>query len=202
MPPVEPSLALKQEIRRQARCRRGDQPDKEGLSKIIWERFLTLPEYAAAETVMFYVDARSEVRTRPFLPGAIAAGKRVVVPYCVEGELDLFHLESMEELAPGYFGIQEPRPELRALPGKRVEPVELSLVMVPGLAFDRRGGRTGYGKGYYDRLLRRAVRDTRRVAVAFECQLFPEVPMLEYDAFMDKVITEKAIYETRPRSLL
>jgi 5-formyltetrahydrofolate cyclo-ligase len=199
MPPFDSSLALKQEIRRQARRRRDDQPDKEGMSRIIWERFFALPEYAAAETVMLYVDARSEVRTRPFLPGVIAAGKRVVVPYCVEGDLELFHLEGLEELAPGYFGIQEPRPELRPLPGKRVEPGELGLVMVPGLAFDRRGGRMGYGRGYYDRLLHRTRRDTRRVAVAFECQLFPAIPMLEHDLFMDTVITEKAIYEGRPQ---
>jgi len=199
MAPLDPSLALKQEIRRQARARRDDQPDQDGLSKIIWQRLLALPEYAAAETVMFYVDARSEVRTRPFLTAVIAAGKRVVVPYCVEGELELFCLESMEELAPGHFGIEEPRPELRRLPGKRVDPGELGIVMVPGLAFDRRGGRIGYGKGYYDRLLRRARPDTRRVAVAFECQLFPEIPMLENDVFMDKVITEHAIYEGRAR---
>jgi len=195
MAPLDPSLALKQEIRRQARARRDEQPDKDGLSEIIWQRFLALPEYAAAETVMLYVDARSEVRTRPFLTAVIAAGKRVVVPYCVEGELELFCLESMEELAPGHFGIQEPRPPLRQLPGKRVEPGALDLVMVPGLAFDRRGGRAGYGKGYYDRLLVRTRPETRRVAVAFECQLFPEVPMLEYDVFMDKVVTEGAMYE-------
>jgi len=158
-----------------------------------------LPEYAAAGAVMFYVDTRSEVRTRPFLPAVIAAGKRVVVPCCVQGKLELFHLESMEELAPGHFGIKEPRPELRPAPGKRVDPRELGLVMVPGLAFDRRGGRIGYGKGYYDRLLRRARPSARRVAVAFECQLFPEVPMLEYDVFMDKVITEDAVYEGRRR---
>jgi 5-formyltetrahydrofolate cyclo-ligase len=199
MPPLDPSLAAKQEIRRQARRRRDDQPDQASLSKIIWQRFLALPEYAAAETVMLYVDTRSEVRTRPFLPGVIASGKRVVVPCCVQGELELFRLESMDELAPGHFGIEEPRPELRRLPGKQVDPGELGLVMVPGLAFDRRGGRIGYGKGYYDRLLRRARLETRRVAVAFECQLFPEIPMLENDVFMDKVITECAIYEGRPR---
>lgn len=195
MPLLDPSLTKKQEVRRQARRRRDGQPDKDSLSKIIWDRFLALPEYAAAETAMFYVDVRSEVRTRPFLPAVIRAGRRVVVPYCVEGELALFHLECMEELAPGYFGILEPRPELRPLPGKRVEPEDVDLVMVPGLAFDPRGGRIGYGKGYYDRLLRRVRRGRPRVAVAFECQMFPTLPMLEYDARMDKVVTEKTVYD-------
>jgi 5-formyltetrahydrofolate cyclo-ligase len=76
----------------------------------------------------------------------------------------------------------------------------LDLVMVPGVAFDLRGGRLGHGKGYYDRLLPRIRPSAPLVAVAFECQLFPEIPMLEYDVFMDRVITEKAIYLGRGRS--
>lgn len=188
---------MKQQIRRDGRLRRDQQQNQEGLSRTIWQRFLALPEYAAADTVMLYVDARSEVRTRPFLPEVIATGKRVVVPYCAEGDLVLFRLENEEQLAPGYHGILEPKLELRALANHRVEPGELDLVMVPGVAFDRRGGRLGYGKGYYDRLLRRA--GGGAVAVAFECQIVAEIPMLQYDVFMDKVITEKTIYEGRGR---
>jgi 5-formyltetrahydrofolate cyclo-ligase len=108
-------------------------------------------------------------------------------------------LQNVKELAVGGFGILEPRPELRGDLAKQVKPVELDLVMVPGLAFDHRGGRLGHGKGYYDRLLDRVRRDAAVVAVAFECQVFPEIPMLEFDVFMDKVITERAIYEGRGR---
>lgn len=149
---------------------------------------------------MLYVGVRSEVGTRPFLLQAIAEGKRVVVPYCVGRDLALFHLQGMEELAASGFGLFEPRPELRADPAKRVDPAELDLVMVPGVAFDRRGGRLGHGKGYYDRLLPRIRCDAPLIAVAFECQLFPEIPMLEHDVFMDRVITEKTIYPGRERS--
>lgn len=192
-------LAVKRQLRREACQRRDQQGDREQLSQTIWERFLALPEFSAAGTVMLYVDARSEVRTRPFLPGVIAAGKRVVVPYCAEGELALFRLESMDELAPGHFGIHEPNPELRGLEDKRIEAGELDLVMVPGVAFDRRGGRLGYGKGYYDRLLRRLRPDALAVGVAFECQIVPEIPMHHDDVFMDKVVTETALYEGQGR---
>jgi 5-formyltetrahydrofolate cyclo-ligase len=89
--------------------------------------------------------------------------------------------------------------ELRAAAGHCVGPEELDLVMVPGVAFDRQGGRLGYGKGYYDRLLRRIRRDALAAAVAFECQIVDAIPMLEYDVFMDKVITEETIYEGRGR---
>ena len=71
---------------------------------------------------------------------------------------------------------------------------------MPGLAFDRQCGRIGYGKGYYDRLLQQARADAALVAVAFECQVFPEVPVLPHDVRVDKIITEEAIYErSQPR---
>jgi 5-formyltetrahydrofolate cyclo-ligase len=192
----------KAEIRKQAEANRRQQPDKERLSQAICERFASLPEYAAARTVMMYVDVRNEVRTRPFLPAALAQGKRMVVPYCVDGELELFPLESLDELAVASFGLLEPKPELRLLPQKRVEPEELDLVMVPGVAFDRQGGRIGHGKGYYDRLLRRVRPDAPLIGIAFECQIFAEIPMLPHDVRMDKVITERGVYLGRARPAL
>lgn len=161
---------------------------------------MELPEYAAARTVMFYVDVRTEVRTRQSLPEALGHGKRIVVPYCVDGALELFRLESMDELAIGMYKILEPKPELRAAPGKPVDVRELDLVMVPGVAFDRRGARMGHGMGYYDKLLEHARADAPLVALAFECQLFPEIPTQEHDVFMDKIITEQALYPGRGRS--
>ena len=190
----------KQRIREQAHANRNKQENKDELSRAIVDRFLALPEYAAAQTVMFYIDVRAEVRTRHSLPDALRSGKKIVVPWCNElGELELFHLESMEELSIGMYRILEPRPELRTLPAKQVTPQELDLVMVPGVAFDRTGARMGHGKGYYDKLLRHARPDAPLVALAFECQLFPEIPTAPHDIFMDKIITEKAVYQGKGR---
>jgi 5-formyltetrahydrofolate cyclo-ligase len=105
----------------------------------------------------------------------------------------------MDELETGMYRILEPREELRVLPGKRVDVKSLDLIMVPGVAFDRRGGRTGHGKGYYDKLLEHARSDTPLVALAFECQMFPEIPVQEHDVFMDCVVTEMAIYQGQGR---
>jgi len=190
---------LKKDIREKAHAARNAQENKDELSRQIVDRFVGLPEFAKAETVMFYVDVRSEVRTRQQLPEALASGKRIVIPYCVDGELELFHLESMDELSVGMYRILEPKPELRAVASKRVEIEELDLIMVPGVAFDRRGGRSGHGKGYYDKLLEHARPDTPLVALAFECQMFDEVPMQDHDVFMDKVITEAAVYPGKGR---
>jgi 5-formyltetrahydrofolate cyclo-ligase len=184
----------KSQIREQAHANRRAQPDKDAVSAQICGRFMELPEYAVARTVMFYVDVRTEVRTRESLPVALGQGKRIVVPYCVDGELELFHLEDMQELATGMYKILEPKPELREQASKRVAVDELELVMVPGVAFDRGGARMGHGKGYYDKLLEHARPDAPLVALAFECQLFPQIPTQAHDVFMDKIITERAIY--------
>jgi 5-formyltetrahydrofolate cyclo-ligase len=192
-------LERKKKLREQAHANRNAQPEKEELSRLILERFVGLPEYSAAKVVMYYVDVRSEVRTRHYLPEALKHDKKIIVPYCVDGELELFHLTSMDELAVGMYKILEPKVELRSLPERRFLPKQLDLVMVPGVAFDRTGARMGHGFGYYDKLLQHARPDAPLVALAFECQLFPEIPTQEHDIFMDRIITEKAVYEGRGR---
>ncbi|MCE9533008.1 MAG: 5-formyltetrahydrofolate cyclo-ligase [Planctomycetes bacterium] len=199
-PAVSDFQARKQVIREQAHANRNALAEKDALSKIICDKFMALPAYAAAKTVMFYIDVRSEVRTRHALPEALASGKKIIVPWCNEqGELELFHLTNMDELAVGMYKILEPKPELRRLPEKIVGPTDLDIVMVPGVAFDRRGARMGHGKGYYDKLLQHARKETPLIALAFECQFFPEIPTAGHDIFMDFIITEAEVYTGKGR---
>jgi len=198
----------KNELRRTAHDNRNKQENKDELSEWIVGAFMSLPEYTAASTVMFYIDVRSEVRTRHILPRVLTKiipnyatkyrniDKKVVVPWCNDdGELELFHLESMDELEAGMYGILEPSQELRRLPQKQVDIKELDLIMVPGVGFDATGARMGHGKGYYDKLLENARQDTPLVALAFECQMFEEIPVAAHDVYMDKIITEKKCYD-------
>lgn len=190
----------KTEIRKLAHAARKDQTNKDEVSQQITARVIALPEYQAANCVMWYVDVRAEARTRHALPQALESGKNVVIPYCVDGELELFHLQSMDELETGMYKILEPREELRSVDAKRIDVSELDLILVPGVAFDARGGRTGHGKGYYDKLLENAKVETPLIALAFECQMFDEIPMQDHDIFMDKVVTEANVYEGIGRS--
>ena len=191
---------LKNQLRRKAHDNRNAQPDRDELSRRIVGAFMALPEYATASTVMFYVDVRSEVRTRMDLEAALDSRKTIVVPWCNDdGELELFRLNSMDELELGMYQILEPRQDLRDLPEKQVNVEELDLIMVPGVGFDARGARMGHGKGYYDKLLEHARPDTPLIALAFECQMFDEIPVASHDVFMDKVITEDCVYEGRGR---
>jgi 5-formyltetrahydrofolate cyclo-ligase len=105
----------------------------------------------------------------------------------------------MDELDVGMYKILEPKAELRSVSRKRLQPEDLDLVMVPGVAFDRQGGRTGHGKGYYDKLLEHARANAPLIALAFECQMFPEIPCGSHDIYMDKVVTELTVYPGRGR---
>ena len=186
---------LKAEIRKLAFANRRNQEDKDAISRRIMASFMEQPEYHQANTVMFYVDVRAEVRTRHDLPDALASGKKIVVPWCnADGELELFHLESMEELEIGMYKILEPREELRGVDSKQVEVTELDVIMVPGVGFDSKGGRTGMGKGYYDKCLQHARPDATLTAVCFDCQIFEEIPVQQHDIYMDKVITQSTVF--------
>ena len=185
---------LKRHMRAEASARRRNQPGAEDLSRRIFQQIDALPEYARVHTLMLYLNVRNEVRTQWFVPTAWNERKRVVIPYCENGQLELFRLDRLDELVSGTMGVLEPKHELRRRAERKVELSELDLIVTPGLAFDRRGGRLGYGKGYYDKLFHQIRADTTKLAVCFECQLFPEIPILPHDIRMDIVVTENSVY--------
>ncbi len=186
--------AQKRRLRTEILSLRNNQPDKETVSRTILDHLFSLAEYRTARTVLFYVDVRSEVRTRWALPLVLEAGKTLVVPYCAGRELELFRLTHADELLPGRFGILEPDPALRDIPHRRVAPEELDLLIVPGVAFDRRGGRLGHGHGFYDRLLGKIRPQVPKIGLAFASQIVPAVPTETHDVYLDCVVTENAVF--------
>jgi 5-formyltetrahydrofolate cyclo-ligase len=165
---------------------------------------MQLPEYLGARTILWYLDCRSELRTRQALPKALASDKRIVVPYCTVDEmgankLGLWWLQNIDELVLGKWKILEPPREHWGEPGKGIEPQQLDLVIVPGVAFNRRGARMGNGQGYYDRLLQQVRGDCPLVGLCYESQLFDNLVIGPHDVFMNKVVTECAVYEGQDR---
>lgn len=194
-------MERKNKMRREAYDRRNAQEDKDEISAQACQKFMALPEYQRAKTAMWYIDCRSETRTKPQLLEEVARGeKKIIVPYCTEDEngenkLGLWWMESLEEMVVGKWNILEPPKDLWGNPEKEVEPEDLDIIMVPGVGFDQKGGRMGNGQGYYDRLLEKARPDCPLVALCYESQLFDEVLVAPHDVYMDKVITEDAVYE-------
>lgn len=198
---LEAVMERKNKMRREAYDRRNAQENKDEISALACQKFMALPDYQNAKTAMWYIDCRSETRTKPELLEEVAKGeKKIIVPYCTEDEngenkLGLWWMESLEEMVVGKWNILEPPKELWGNSEKEVEPEDLDIIMVPGVGFDRRGGRMGNGQGYYDRLLEKARPDCPLVALCYESQLFDEVLVAPHDVYMDKVITEDAVYE-------
>jgi 5-formyltetrahydrofolate cyclo-ligase len=198
-------MDAKNVMRRAAYDARKAQADKERVSEAAVAALMQLPEYQQARTVLWYLDCRSELRTGHALPGALASDKRIVVPYCTVDEqgankLGLWWLQSMDELVVGKWKILEPPRERWGEDGKEIPPECLDLVIVPGVGFSRSGGRMGNGQGYYDRLLERVRPDCPLIGLCYECQLFDDLIVGPHDVFMDKVVTELAVYEGQGRA--
>jgi 5-formyltetrahydrofolate cyclo-ligase len=179
------------------------QQNKDEISQVICEHFFDQPEYRNANWVMCYLHCRTEVRTIAAVIDVLAKqNKQIVIPYCTkddmsENKLGLWLLEDFSELVPGMWGILEPPKSRWGELGKEVEPGQLDLIMVPGVTFDRSGGRLGNGAGYYDRLLNQVRVDTVLTGVCFQAQIIPQVIMHDHDVSMDYVITEKMVYKGR-----
>ena len=116
-----------------------------------------------------------------------------------QNKLGLWLLESIDEMVVGKWNILEPPRDRWADPGKVVAPDELDFVMVPGVGFDRSGGRMGNGQGYYDRLLQSVRLNCSLVAPCYESQLMDEILMGPHDVYMDKVVTEVDVYHGKGR---
>ena len=194
-------MERKNKMRREAYDRRNAQENKDELSARACEKFMQLPEYQNATVAMWYINCRSETRTKPQLLEEVAKKKKkIIVPYCTEDEngenkLGLWWMESLEEMVVGKWNILEPPKEMWGNAEKEVEAEDLDIIMVPGVGFDRNGGRMGNGQGYYDRLLEKARADCLLVALCYESQLFDDILVAPHDVYMDKVITENAVYD-------
>ncbi len=191
-------------MRRTAYDARNSQPDKDRVSQIAVASMMQLPEYQASRTVLWYLDCRSELRTRHALPAALASGQRIIVPYCTvndrgENKLGLWWLQALDELVIGKWKILEPPRERWGEPSREIRPEQLDFVVVPGVAFGRDGARMGNGQGYYDRLLQSVRPDCPLVGLCYECQLLDNLIVDRHDVFMDKVVTERSVYNGRGR---
>lgn len=159
------------------------------LSAAIQSRVFAAPEFSDAKVVACYVAKEDEVQTAPIIERALSMGKEVVVPVVDlrENRLLFYPITAISDLSPGYFGVLEP-----ARRGRPVALTQTDLVLVPLAAWDERGQRIGYGRGYFDRVL--AARGGSVAAgLAFESQRVERVPNGPSDVGLDMMFTEKRV---------
>ena len=153
-------------------------------SSQIKRKLLRTKEFIRAKTVMFYIPLQGEVDTREMIKKAIKLGKKIAVPVCRKNRTIMLPalLSSHAKLKIGPYGVKEPAVQ-RCLSLK-----ELDLVIVPGLAFDKKGNRLGRGKGYYDRFLSLLPDHARSIGLAFDFQILPSVTTLAHDVGVHKIL--------------
>ena len=200
MHPAELSLREEKRALRRAMAEQRDAlpPDQRAaLALRAAEVFLEMPQARLAHTVAGFVSTRSEIDTGPLLDMLRRRGVEVVLPRVSTGLLPprlRFHrADQRSELVFGIFGLLEPRAD-----APEVAAHDIDLFMVPGLAFDRRGTRVGYGGGYYDELAayvraHPGAANARFVGYAFDFQLVDACPTGEWDVPLDSVVTDERI---------
>ena len=159
----------------------------------ILEKVLGLEAYRRAKLVHTYVSSKeNEVNTRALIGTCLAQGKRVAVPVVMPSAKTMGHalIDGLDQLVVGPWGLAQPDPAAaRWLPAK----ARIDLVVVPGLAFDRRGQRIGRGGGYYDRFLAQV--QTVKIGLCYDELVLDCIPGEPHDVPVDMVVAETAIYQ-------
>ena len=180
----------KQELRLRSKERRKAMPqdEKQALDRAVAENVRRLKEYRPAKTILIYMSTPIEVDTVEIIKNAWADGKRVAVPRCIPDtrNMEFHYIDSFDSLSVGSFSVLEPDPSLPV-----VTDFSGCLMIVPGMHFDMKGYRIGYGKGYYDRYM---VRFTGVSAgICYSNELKPFLYHGRYDRHVDVIVTDKRI---------
>ena len=167
-----------------------EKEEVENNSKLIMDKIVGLKAYKQSKVIFVYMDFKNEVMTSDLIKHMLAEKKRVVIPYTDIVNTLVIPSEITEEadlkLSP--FGYYEP---------KKIMPVdveEIDLVLVPGVVFDKNLNRIGFGKGYYDRILKNLKPGAKKIGLAHDFQVLDEIPAEDHDIKMDMIITESSSY--------
>ena len=181
-------------VRRRMRwtLRRLGTDHREALSRPLSSRLSTCAPLRAPRTILAFAPLPSEPMIDPVLDAWRAEGRTILLPRTLDtpGAMEPVELKSMMRDGPiGAFGIRTPM-------GPPHEGTPIEAILVPGVAFDRQGGRLGHGGGYYDRLLAKD-QDAVTIGVGFECQLEVTLPHEPHDRGVHFIVTEKGLLETQ-----
>lgn len=189
-----PPPALKEQLRAEALARRDglDKAFREEAAQAIAERALGLPDLQNVTPVGGYWPIRSEVDPRPLMEALIERGQDVALSQILHPHLSWRLWRPGDVLVKGGFGVREPGPDAPEVFPK--------CLLVPLVAFDRGGGRIGYGKGHFDRAIAalEAQHSILTIGLAYAVQEIERVPVEEHDRLLDVIVTETELIRTKP----
>ena len=175
----------KAELRKIFREIRHAVKDKEAKNKLIEKALLGTPQFKKAHKILFYFSLDEEVQTTSIIKKYLNK-KFIVLPRIEKQSLKMHHISHIDHLHKGNFDIYQPR-----LDRPVVEASTIELAIIPGLAFDKKGNRLGFGKGLYDRLLKNL--KCPKIALAYDEQIAKDIPSEDHDEKVNIVITDKQI---------
>lgn len=153
----------------------------------IKENFFSIPEIERKNTFLLYFPHKNEVDTVPIIEELLKEGKNVILPKVEGFHIIPIKISNLTSLKEGYAGIKEPA-------GNPFPLNQIDVIVIPAVAFDKRGHRLGYGKGYYDRLLSKT--DALKVGLAYDFQVLEQIPAEVHDIPVDLIVTPKGIIYT------
>lgn len=159
-------------------------------SKTITNSLLNLNEYNKSQFIFTFISFKDEVDTHEIIKSSLKKDKRIGVPITVPEKKQLKVSEIMDfdnELELSYYDILAPKEKNIRI----VAPELIDLVLVPGVIFDRRGYRVGYGGGYYDRFFSKLDKNVLKIGLCYDMQIQSNVPRDSYDIPVDYILTEK-----------
>lgn len=188
------NMESKKEIRKRILRKRREMDPVEAAEKsaLIFDRITGLEEFRNAETVGLYLSFDNEVDTFELLKLLKASGKRIVTTFTESSEVVLIPLyvnDIDKDLVEGAWGYLEPRVDQL----EKAAEEDIDFVIVPGVVFDEKRNRIGFGKGYYDKYLSKLRDDAVTAALAYEFQVLESVPAESHDIKMKFIVTEDRI---------
>lgn len=183
----------KQELRKSLKFARSRVVKKADKDNYILNTFVNSSLYRDSKQILMYMALDDEINVDALLDLSRINGKSIAVPYCVDndGNMDFYYINSLDDLVEGSFGVREPNIKIC----KKVSDYNDSVILVPAIAFDKRGFRLGYGKGYYDRFLSNY--PFISVGLCYNSLIQKELPINEYDQSVDYIITDTSIIDVR-----
>ena len=175
---------MKNRLRKEIRNKRESMSREEiaEKSRIITRKFLNSDYYKNSNVIMSYISIKNEIDMKEINEKIISDGKKLILPVIERENIKSVQIDSYENMEEKKFGVIEP------ISGKEVDKSEIDLIIVPGVAFDIKGNRIGFGKGYYDRFLKGY--SGKKIVLAYDFQVVENIDAEEHDERVEEIITE------------
>lgn len=180
---------MKRELRKKLRARRRNIKDKSVSDNKICKHLIEADIFKNADTILFYAALDDEINIDECIDFALLQGKKAALPVCLDnnGSMKFYYIHSLNDIKTGHFGVREPDTDIC----REVTDYNNSVCIVPAIAYDGKGYRLGYGKGYYDRFLENF--PFISVGLCYNELIMNALPIGEHDIPVDYIITQNGL---------